>query len=455
MVAIALEITKPSHYVVVHMKKSQQIIVFIAAWLGWGFDIFDGLLFNFVAPNCVPTLLGLEIGSQAAKAATLNWTGIMTAVLLLGWALGGVVFGLVADRIGRSKTLLITMLCYALGTAMCAFVPNIWLLLLCRTIASLGIGGEWAAGASLVAETVPENRRVEAGALLYTSAPFGILLATFVNAQIAGNLFKHQPEVSWRYVFLCGLIPAVLAIAIRFLVKEPASWTEQAANFKAPKLSELFTPEFWPATRSGLGLAMVALLTWWSCNAFIPVVASTLAQAQAKTQGLTVIQTSSLVEEWKSIASNSFNWGGFLGTLLTVPMAKSIGRKPMYGIYFVGSAMALFATFATNLPPETLLRMYFFIGLTVFGIFGSFTYYLPELFPTRLRSTGSGFCYNIGRVIAAVGPFVVGSIAAGAQGDISVILKVMSAIGFIPLVGLGLMPWTIETKGRRIAGDRS
>jgi hypothetical protein len=136
--------------------------------------------------------------------------------------------------------------------------------------------------------------------------------------------------------------------------------------------------------------------------------------------------------------------------LLTVPISKSIGRKPMFAIYFIGSAIALFATFATDLPPETRLRMYFFIGLTVFGIFGSFTYYLPELFPQRLRSTGSGFCYNIGRVVAAVGPFVVGSIAAGAKGDISIILRVLSSIGFIPLLGLCLMPWTIETRGRKL-----
>jgi MFS family permease len=431
------------------MKKSQQWIVFIAAWLGWGFDIFDGLLFNFVAPNCVPTLLGLEIGSQAAKSATLNWTGILTAVLLVGWAVGGVIFGLVADRIGRSKTLLITMLMYALGTAMCAFVPNIWLLLVCRIFASLGIGGEWAAGAALVAEAVPEKRRVEAGALLYTSAPFGLFLATFVNWLIAGNLFKDRPDISWRYVFLCGLIPAVLAIGIRFF--EPESWAEQAKKHAAPKLQELFTADLWPATRSGLGLALVALLTWWSCNGFIPTVAATLAQTTAKTQGLTVPQTLSLVEHWKTLASESFNWGGLLGTLLTIPIAKSVGRKPMFAIYFIGSAIALFATFATDLPPETRLRMYFFIGLTVFGIFGSFSYYLPELFPTRLRTTGAGFCYNIGRIIAAVGPFVVGSIAANAKGDISAIFRVLTFVGFIPLLGICLMPWVIETRGRKFS----
>ncbi len=432
------------------MKKSQQLIIFIAAWLGWGFDIFDGLLFNFVAPNCVPTLLGLEIGSDAAKAATLNWTGILTSILLIGWAIGGVVFGMIADRIGRSKTLLLTMLVYALGTSACAFVPNIWMLLFCRALASLGIGGEWAAGAALVAEAVPEKRRVEAGALLYTSAPFGIFLATFVNSLIAGNLFKDRPAVSWRYVFLCGLIPAAIAIGIRFFVREPES--ETITNTQPPKLSELFTPALLPATRSGLGLALVALLTWWSCNAFIPTVASTLAQTTAKAQGMTVLQTSALVESWKTLASESFNWGGLIGTLLTVPIAKSIGRKPMFGIYFLGSALAIFTTFATALPPETRLRMYFFIGLTVFGIFGSFTFYLPELFPSRLRSTGSGFCYNIGRIVAAIGPFLVGAIAANAKGDITTILQVLTALGFIPLVGLCVLPWAIETRGRKLVG---
>jgi MFS family permease len=433
------------------MKKSQQLIIFIAAWLGWGFDIFDGLLFNFVAPNCVPTLLGLTIGSPAAKDATLYWTGILTAILLIGWAVGGIVFGLLADRIGRSKTLLITMLLYALGTAMCAFVPNIQLLILCRIFASLGIGGEWAAGAALVAEAVPEKRRVEAGALLYTSAPFGLFLATFVNWLIAGNLFKSQPDVSWRYVFLCGLIPAALAVGIRFFVKEPDHWAEQAAKQVPPTLAELFSPELRQATLTGLGLALIALLTWWSCNAFIPTVAATLAQTAAKTRGLSIAQTSSLVEEWKTLASESFNWGGLLGTLITIPVAKSLGRKPMFIIYFIGSSIALFSTFATDLDPETRLRMYFLIGLTVFGIFGSFSYYLPELFPTHLRTTGAGFCYNTGRIVAAAGPFIVGSIAASANGDISVIFRTLTYVGFIPIVGLLLMPWVIETRGRKLA----
>src|SRR5205823_8907551 len=173
------------------------------------------------APNCVPTLLGLPLGSPPARAATLQWTGLLTSVLLVGWAVGGILFGRMADRIGRTRTLLLTMALYSFGTAACALAPNIWVLMLFRVVASLGIGGEWAAGASMVAEVVPEKRRVEAGALLYTSAPVGLFLATFVNFQISHELFGGEPSKSWRYVFLTGLIPAAVAFIVRLFVKEP------------------------------------------------------------------------------------------------------------------------------------------------------------------------------------------------------------------------------------------
>ena len=142
-----------------------QWTVLFAAWLGWGFDIFDSLLFNYVAPNAVPVLLDIPLGTAAARAATLQWTGILTSLLLIGWAVGGIIFGRVADRLGRTRTLLLTMMMYAIGTAACAFAPNMATLVFFRIIASLGIGGEWAAGAAMVAEVVPEHRRVEAGAL--------------------------------------------------------------------------------------------------------------------------------------------------------------------------------------------------------------------------------------------------------------------------------------------------
>jgi MFS family permease len=426
-----------------------QWTVILAAWLGWGFDVFDGLLFNYVAPNCVPTLLGLEIGSAAGKAATLQWTGTLTSVLLIGWAVGGVLFGKVADRIGRTKTLLLTMLLYSIGTAACAFAPNIWVLLACRVLSSLGIGGEWAAGAAMVAEVVPEKRRVEAGALLYTSAPFGLFLATFVTFQVTGVYF-NDPAVSWRYVFLFGLVPAAAAFLVRLFFKEPERWKNVAAEGHA-RIAELFTPQYIKLTISGFCMAVTALIMWWSCNAFIPVVAKGLASREAtQILGLDPSATEAMGQAWVKTATNSFNLGGLIGTLLTIPIAKAFGRKTMFVVYYLAAAASIMCAFGLDLPPHTRLYMYFPIGLTVFGVFGSFTYYLPELFPTRLRATGAGFTYNIGRLIAAIGPFVVGSIAAAGANALDSAMYVLFWVGSVPIIGLLLMPFVIETKGREL-----
>ena len=425
-----------------------QWTVLFAAWLGWGFDVFDGFLFNYVAPNAVPTLLGLEIGSQEAKQATLYWTGVLTSVLLLGWAAGGILFGMVADRIGRTRTLMLTMMLYALGTAACAFAPNIAVLAFFRLVASLGMGGEWAAGASMVAEVVPEEKRVEAGALLYTAAPMGLFLATFVNHQVAAVWLADSPETSWRVVFLFGLIPAGIAFLVRMFVKEPERWQVVKAQVAPPTLGDLFAPGVAGITVRGTLMAIVALLAWWSCNAFIPTVASGLAQGAAQAGGYGREATLALVESWKTQATAWFNLGGLIGTLLTIPVAKRLGRKPMFAIYFAASAAAIYAAFGLDWPPEVRLYLYFFIGLSVFGVFGSFTFYLPELFPTRLRGSGSGFCYNIGRVIAAAGPFLVGAIAAR---GVDHAMAAIAWVAVVPLAGLLLVPFIIETRGRTLA----
>jgi MFS family permease len=425
-----------------------QWTVLLAAWLGWGFDVFDALLFNYVAPNCVPSLLGLPIGSPAAKQATLYWTGLLTSLLLLGWAAGGVLFGVVADRLGRTRTLMLTMFMYAAGTAACAAAPSIGWLAAFRLIASLGIGGEWAAGAAMVAEVVPEKRRVEAGALLYTAAPLGLFLATLVNHQVAGVWLTESPETSWRVVFLFGLVPALVAFLVRLLVREPERWRKIHGSQPRARLRDLFTPGIRGIVVRGTMLAVVALIAWWSCNAFIPTVAAGLAQDAAAAAGLDRTATLRLAEAWKTEATTWFNLGGLLGTLLTIVLAKRLGRRPMFAIYFAASAAAIFVTFGLAWAPAVRIALTFFIGLTVFGVFGSFTFYLPELFPTRLRGAGSGFCYNVGRVFAAAGPFVVGAIAAR---GVDQAMQAISLVALVPLVGLLLIPFAIETRDRPLA----
>ena len=173
--------------------------------------------------------------------------------------------------------------------------------------------------------------------------------------------------------------------------------------------------------------------------------------SEAVSGGLSNIATQQLIQEWNKFATNLFNIGGLIGTLLTIPLAKHLGRKPMYVIYYFLSGAALMATFGLNLPPHDRLYGYFFIGLTVFGVFGSFTYYLPELFPTRLRATGSGFCYNSGRIVAAIGPFVVGGVASMGTDALTTAMRMLFWVGAVPLAGLLLMPWVIETRHRVLA----
>jgi MFS family permease len=425
-------------------------MVLAFAWVGWGLDVFDGLLFNYVAPNCVPTLLRLPIGSPIAKAAVLEWTSILTALLLVGWALGGILFGQLADRLGRSRTLVLTMVLYAVGTAAGAFAPNIWVLLFFRILTGLGIGGEWAAGAAMVAEVVPENRRVVAGALLFTASPFGISLAARVNYLIAGGHSSLRPESSWRYVLLAGAFPAIVALVLRLFLREPERWRAAVTERGRPSLRELFHPENRARTRSGLVVSLLALIAYWSCNTFIPSISANLAQLHAVMHSLAGPAAAALAEEWKLRATNYFNLGGLLGALLTIPIAQILGRRWMFALYFLGSALAMLATFGLSIEPSARLLLYGPLGLAVYGLGGSFTFYLPELFPTRLRGTGAGFCYNAGRLFAAAGTLFVGSIAARGPDALRSILAVLVWISLVPLAGLFILPWIVETRGQSL-----
>ena len=308
------------------------------------------------------------------------------------------------------------MLLYALGTAACARRRTSGCWSLFRVVASLGIGGEWAAGAAMVAEVVPEKRRVEAGALLYTSAPLGLFLATFVNFQIAGVCFKGSPETSWRYVFLCGLIPA--AVALR---RAPVRARARALEAGGERLGDA-TRASPSCSRRRIARSRSRGSRHGGDRAHHLVELQRLhpdRRRRASRRRTPRRRASSAARRWRWSSTGRrwpptcFNLGGLIGTLLTIPAAKVMGRRTMFAHSTSCSpARRCWRRSASTLPPQTRLYMYFFIGLTVFGVFGSFTYYLPELFPTRLRGTGAGFCYNVGRVIAAGGPFLVGTVAS-------------------------------------------
>jgi MFS family permease len=418
-----------------------------AVWLGWGFDVFDALLINFVAANAIPTLLGLVIGSAEARAATAQWTGLLTAFLLIGWAVGGLIFGHLADRIGRRRALILTIAVYAIGTGASALSPNMAVLIACRIIASLGIGGEFATGSTLVAETVPESRRLLSGAFLQTASPFGLMLAGITTWLIAGLWMPDRPELSWRFVLAAGLVPIFIVLLLRTQAHEPEERPTSTLPLRAA-LARLFSPELRPATLSAIVMSALGLFTWWSCNAFLPTIGAGLGARAASAAGLTGAAAVSMAESWKASITLWFNAGGVIGSLLTVPAAHYLGRRGMFALYYAVGALSLLVTFGIDWAPTTTLHLAFLVGLAVFGLFGAFAYYLPELFPPDVRGIGAGFSYNIGRLGAAIGPFAVGAYTARQVDTTAGAMHALTLLVILPLLAILATPFIVETRHR-------
>jgi MFS family permease len=408
------------------------LLALVAAWLGWGFDVFDALLFSFVARRTIATLMPGSTEETVSRSLA-----ILTSLFLVGWATGGILFGRITDRLGRTRTLLVTMVIYSVATAACAAAPNLWLLGLCRLIASLGVGGEWAAGASLVSESLPERWRVTGGALLFTASPLGIELANWVNDLVVVRWFGDEPDLGWRIAFLTGLIPAAFAFLIRLTVREPERFTAHTRDAHRGELHELFHPPWRRRTLTGLALSTSALIVWWGVGAFLPLILPEWA-AEA---GLAGKAATDFARDGNAL----FDWGGVAGALLTAPLAELLGRRLTLALFFGGGFAVLTATFGGEAAVGTRQTLLFFTGVTVFGIFAIFAYYLPELFPTRLRGTGAGFCYNTGRYLAAVGPILTAEL--GLRRGLS---AGVTYIAFFYVVGLLCLPFSTETKGQAL-----
>lgn len=425
-----------------------QRFVVLAAWIGLGFDLMDSILFNFVSPICVPDLLGIAAGTPEAKSATGLWTGVLTGVMLFGWAAGGVLFGRLSDRIGRTRTVVLTMLLFSAGTAACALAPSLGLFALFRFVTALGIGGEAAAGATLVAETVPESRRVTMGALLFTSAPVGVFLAIFVSRLFTAEIaaVASNPSLSWRLVMGFGALPAFAALLVRRRLKEPEGWLRSAERPRG-RLAALFSPELRSKTLGGLMVVTVALVTFWVSSAFLPMMASFLADDVVPRPA--AAELGALRASLVTRCMTSFNVGGLVGSLLAGPLALRVGRRQLFLGCFAWSALGIAVTFGFPWSANVRILLLGLVSISTYGVFGAFQFYLPELFPVHLRGTGTGFCLNTGRLLTVLGPLVVGLVASGGLAVIDVMrwLAVVPALGFVLLLlGLG-----VETRDQALS----
>jgi MFS family permease len=362
----------------------------IAAWLGWMFDGLDMHLYTLVA---APFVMQLIAASSTSDPAVGKYASIIQGAFLLGWALGGGVFGFIGDRLGRSRTLSLTVLTYAAFTGLSFFAETWWQLMIFRFLAALGIGGEWAVGASLISETWPKPWRPWLAAVLQCGVNIGILLAGLANFLLAG-----APP---KFLFLVGVIPALLVFWIRRAVPEPEEWhaAKASAQNSAPKISELFRGEtrritIWVMIVCGISLTAHWAFMFWHQQHLrnLPDVLAMSAEAKNK-----LASTAMYLVIGSSIAGNFFSGA----------LARRFGYRPVIAWTFLAYFAAMFGAYFTARDHSALLWWFPLIGFCQ-GVFALFTMYLPPLFPVLLRTTGAGFCYNIGRIAAAFGTVFFG-----------------------------------------------
>ena len=368
---------------------------FSAAWLGWCFDGLDGYLYALVAISFVTSLMpGASPGDVAQHAAWIQ------GAFLVGWALGGAFFGRLGDKIGRTRTLTITILTYALFTGMSFFAVEWWHLLIFRFIAALGIGGEWAAGSALVSETLGAKHRSWAGATLQSGYMVGIILA----AVTVGAMGALPP----KYVFLVGIVPALLTVWIRKAVPEPEEWEKERHTREMPKISALFGPEVRATTLKTLALTSIALTTVWGFIFF----SIQMLLAMPDVAALAPPDKAALV---RNVVIEYSLWN-IAGNFLATYLVRFVGYRKGFAALFAISGAVFLLGFREAHDLQTTRWIFDATMFFCAGLFAIFPLYIPKLFPVLLRTTGSGFSYNFGRLVAAAGTLLGGWITAQAGG---------------------------------------
>ena len=378
-------------------------LVLAVATMGWMFDTMDQWLYVFAKGPALKELLGPTATPDDIK----HYTAIVQSIFIFGWATGGFVFGVIGDKLGRTRTMALTVLMYAGFTGLSALSQSWVDFAVYRFFTGFGVGGEFAAGASLIAEVFPNHARAAALSIMQAFSSLGNVTAAVLNLFVGSN-----PDFGWRWMFAIGLLPALLVAVIRIFVKEPESWHHAKAEaakgtIALGSIKELFTsPEVKRNVIVGMLLAAVGVIGFWGIGTWTPelmreIINPTNDPAQQK-----------IVETYVSYGGITQNLGAFVGMLFWGVMAARFGRKPTFVFSLVSTAIIIPITFVTTVGLTQALIYFSMIGFCLGGMFAGFAVYFPELFPTRLRATGIGFCYNAARYMAMFSPMVLGWLSA-------------------------------------------
>ncbi len=390
----------------------------IAAGLGWMLDAFDVTLFALVLPA-----IRRDLGLSPAAGGALG------SVALLAAAAGGVWFGWISDRFGRTRALIGSIILYSIFTAACGLATSFTAFVLFRIGLGLGMGGEWASGATLVSETWSPEHRGKALALMQSAWAIGYALAAAVN-------YLVQPAFGWRAVFFVGIFPALLTIWVRRAVKEPDIWQRTRIDSGSrPTLSMLFSNGLAPLTIALTIMNACTLFGWWSFNLWLP---SYLQEPASRGGlGLQLLSSSSMILVMQL--------GMWLGYITFGFVSDRIGRKRTYVTYLLLAAVLLFL-YVSIRAPLVLLVLGPLVAFFATGYFSGFGAVTAEIFPTTIRGTAQGFTYNIGRIVSAAAPFTVGTLAQthgfGTALSISSVAFLLAALAW---------RWIPETRGRALA----
>ncbi|MCO6459183.1 MAG: MFS transporter [Pirellulaceae bacterium] len=427
--------------------------VLIVAALGWLFDCLDQQLFILARQPAMKDLLQISDPAQM-KAAVDAYAGYATSIFLIGWATGGLVFGVLGDRIGRARTMLITILMYSLFTGLSAFSVTFWDFALYRFLTGLGVGGEFAVGVALVAEVMPERARPYALSLLQALSAVGNVTAALLNMTMGSLVEQGLVTSVWRPLFVVGAVPALLALVIRRRLKEPERWQsvshKGAAARQLGSYGALFRDPRWRKNALiGLGLAFSGVVGLWAVGFFTMDLVGNVLTKRFVADGLSEQEVVGRVAYWKGITSLMINGGAFLGMYSFGIVTQRIGRKPAFAIGFVSALISTAAVFAFLTEFWQIFVLVPIMGFCQLSLFAGYAIYFPELFPTHLRSTGTSFCYNVGRFVAAVGPTMLALLTSQVFAKTDEPLRYAGlTMCSIFVVGLLVLPFAPETKGR-------
>ena len=395
--------------------------VLVCACLGWALDIMDGYLYAIVLFPAMSDLL------QTTGSAVIGWYGgIVLSIFMAGWALGGLVFGPIADRYGRAKTMAITILIYAGFTGLSGIAGSWQELAFYRFMTGLGIGGEWSAGAALIAESWPERSRAKAAGIMQSCGGIGFFFASL--------LYLVVGPYGWRWVFAFGILPAIVAFYIRRSLEEPKRWIQAKAERRP--LSAIFKKPMRRDVLVGTGLAVIATFGYQGAIQWVPSWISAMLHAQG---------TKSVIPQ-VSLITTVLNFGGMIGCLIFPFVAERLGRKRALLSYFLGALIFVPTTFFLAETFFQALVVSPLMGFFAAGVFAGFAIYFPELFPTAIRATAQGFCYNFARIISAVAPIAVGSIVS-AYGSFAPAIAIVSLVYLLALI---VLIYARETKGQAL-----